>query len=108
MIWAQEKQRKASDIARERHEARQARLERIKQERAQQLARKKQTLSEETGGNKVRNAAIQAALERVKRKKEQAGMEPRNIDNLTAEQQHLIDAAEARRRNKRTPPQDQD
>jgi electron transport complex protein RnfC len=108
LIWAQEKQRKASDIARERHEARQARLERIKQERAQQLARKKQTLSEETGGNKVRNAAIQAALERVKRKKEQAGMEPRNIDNLTAEQQHLIDAAEARRRNKRTPPQDQD
>ena len=107
-IWAQEKQKKAADIARERHEARQARLERIKQERAQQLARKKQTLSDDAGGNKARNAAIQAALERVKRKKEQAGMEPRNIDNLTAEQQRLIDEAEARRRNRHTPPQDKD
>jgi electron transport complex protein RnfC len=106
-IWAQEKQKKASDIARERHEARLARLERIKQERAQRLARKKQTLSGDNGDDKARNAAIQAALERVRRKKEQAGMEPRNIDNLTAEQQRLIDEAEARRRNRHTP-QDKD
>ncbi|MDH3981200.1 MAG: electron transport complex subunit RsxC, partial [Gammaproteobacteria bacterium] len=82
-IWAQEKQKKASDIARERHEARQARLERIKQERAEKLARKKQALSEKSAGDNVRNAAIQAALERVKHKKEQAGMETRNTDNLT-------------------------
>jgi electron transport complex protein RnfC len=105
-IWAQEKQKKASDIARERHEARQVRLERIKQERAEKLARKKQVLSEKTAGDNVRNAAIQAALERVKRKKEQAGMVARNTDNLTAEQQRLIDAADARRRDKQTQPQD--
>ncbi len=105
-IWAQEKQKKASDIARERHEARQVRLERIKQERAEKLARKKQALSEKSADDNVRNAAIQAALERVKRKKEQAGMEARNIDNLTAEQQRLIDAADARRRSKRAQPQD--
>ncbi|MDH3981230.1 MAG: hypothetical protein OEU91_12035, partial [Gammaproteobacteria bacterium] len=73
---------------------------------AEKLARKKQALSEKSAGDNVRNAAIQAALERVKHKKEQAGMETRNTDNLTAEQQRLIDEADARRRNKHTQPQD--
>jgi electron transport complex protein RnfC len=107
-IWTQEKQKKASDIARQRHEARQARLERIKQERAEKLARKKQALSEKPEADNARNAAIQAALERVRQKKEQAGMEPRNTDNLTAEQQRLIDEANARRRNRQTNSRDKD
>jgi electron transport complex protein RnfC len=107
-IWAQEKQKKAADIARIRHEARQARLERIKQERAEKLARKKQALSENTVADNDRNAAIQAALERVQRKKEQAGMEQLNTDNLTAEQQRLIDEADARRHNRHNQPQDRD
>jgi len=100
-IWAQEKQKKASDIARRRHEARLARLERIKQERAAQLARKKQALSEDkTGSDAGKQAAIHAALERVRRKKEQAGFTPQNTDNLTPEQQRLIDAADRRRQHK--------
>jgi electron transport complex protein RnfC len=97
-IWAQEKQRKKSDLARQRHEARLARLERIKQERAEKMARKKQALQQgEGGGPDPKQAAIQAALERVKRKKEQAGVSPGNTDNLTPEQQRQIDAADQRR-----------
>jgi len=95
-IWSQEKQKKASDIARQRHEARLARLARIKQERAQRQARKKQALSGNTGEDK-KQAAIEAALERVRQKKIQAGFEQKNIDNLTSEQQELIDAVDKRR-----------
>jgi Na+-translocating ferredoxin:NAD+ oxidoreductase subunit C len=97
-IWAQEIQKKASDTARNRHEAKQQRLERIKQERAARMARKKQALSSDSGDKEAKQAAIQAALDRVKRKQEQAGTVPKNIDNLTAEQQQLIDAADRRRR----------
>jgi electron transport complex protein RnfC len=97
-IWAQEKQRRKSDLARQRHEARLARLERIKQERADKMARKKQALAPGAGsGPDPRQAAIQAALERVKRKKEQAGVSPGNTDNLTPEQQRQIAAADQRR-----------
>jgi electron transport complex protein RnfC len=97
-IWAQEKQRKKSDLARQRHEARLARLERLKQERAEKMARKKQVLQQgEGGGPDPKQAAIQAALERVKRKKEQAGFIPGNTDNLTPEQSRQIAAADQRR-----------
>jgi electron transport complex protein RnfC len=97
-IWAQEKQRRKSDLARQRHEARLARLERIKQERAEKMARKKQVLQQGNGaGPDPKQAAIQAALERVKRKKEQAGINPGNTDNLTPEQREQIAAADQRR-----------
>jgi len=96
-IWTQEVQKKASDTARNRHEAKQQRLARIKQERAERMARKKRALSSDGGGEDAKKAAIQAALDRVKRKQEQAGTAPKNIDNLTVEQQHLIDAADQRR-----------
>jgi electron transport complex protein RnfC len=97
-IWAQEKQTLAADIARHRHEARLERLERIKQERAARMAKKKQALSTDDGSTDTRKAAIEAALERVKRKKEQRDIAPRNVDNLTSEQQQLIDAVNTRRR----------
>ena len=99
-IWAQEKQKKASDIARQRHEARQARLERIKQERAERLANKKRALSTDAAGDDPKKAAIQAALERVRRKKEQSSLTPQNTDNLTPAQQQLIDDADRRRQQK--------
>ena len=99
-IWAREQQTRAADIARQRHEARQARLERIKQERAARMARKKQALAGEDDAGASKKAAIQAALERVKRKKEQSHVTVKNTDNLTAEQQQLIDAADKRRREK--------
>ncbi len=96
-IWEQEKQRHASDIARERHEARLARLARIKQERAAQLAQKKNKLQNEDG-DAARKTAIQAALERVRKKKEASATIPRNIENLTPEQQRQIAEVDQRRR----------
>ena len=99
-IWNQEVQKKASDNARSRHESKQRRLARIKQERAERMARKKRALSSDAGNKDAKQAAIQAALDRVRRKQEQAGTVPKNIDNLTAEQQQLIDAADRRRQQK--------
>jgi electron transport complex protein RnfC len=90
----------ASDHARQRHEARLSRLDRIKQEREARMARKKQALSSDGGSSDMKKAAIQAALERVKRKKQQADMTPKNVDNLTPEQQRLIAAADKRRQHK--------
>ena len=96
-IWTQEVQKKASDNARNRHESKQRRLARIKQERAERMARKKRALSSDGGGEDAKKAAIQAALDRVKCKQEQASTTPKNTDNLTVAQQQLIDAADKRR-----------
>ncbi|MEZ5541631.1 MAG: electron transport complex subunit RsxC [Pseudomonadota bacterium] len=106
-IWEQEKQKKKADIARARHEARLERLERLKREREEKLARKKQA-TDKSAGDAARQAAIQAALERVKQKKEQSDTLPRNIDNLTPEQQRRIEAVDQRRRERTAPPEDTD
>ena len=67
------------------------------------MARKKQALSKD-GSKDAKKAAIEAALERVKQKKAQAiGGAPKNIDNLTPEQQQLIDCRRRRRRREKTP-----
>ncbi|MGB5305011.1 MAG: electron transport complex subunit RsxC [Gammaproteobacteria bacterium] len=100
-IWAQETQTRAADIARQRHEARKLRLERIKQERSERLARKKQALSGGDSDSNPKQAAIQAALERVRKKKAAASLTPRNVDHLTAEQQQQIAAADQRRQQKK-------
>ncbi len=107
-IWEQEIQKKKADIARTRHEARLQRLERIRHEREEKLARKKQAVTEKSAGDEARQAAIQAALERVRQKKEQTTTTPRNIDNLTPEQQRQIEAVEQRRRERAASPQDKD
>ncbi len=99
-IWTQEAQKKAADIARRRHESRLSRLARIKQERADRMARKKRALSGDDGSEDAKKTAIQAALDRVKRKKQQASTTPKNMDNLTAEQQQMIDEADRRRQQK--------
>jgi electron transport complex protein RnfC len=96
-IWTKEKQTKASDIARQRHEAHLNRLARIKQERAERMAKKKQALSSDGGSSDKKKAAIEAALERVKHKKELADAPPKNVENLTAGQQQLIAAVNKRR-----------
>jgi hypothetical protein len=64
------------------------------------MARKKQALTGDDGSSELKKATIQAALERVKRKKELAATAPKNVDNLTAEQQQLIAAADKRRQQK--------
>ena len=96
-IWTKEKQTRASDIARLRHEAHLNRLARIKQERAERMAKKKRALSSDDGSNDRKKAAIEAALERVKQKKKHADSMPKNVGNLTAEQQQLIAAVDKRR-----------
>ncbi len=70
-IWAQEEEKKKADLARQRHEARQARLARLEQERKARLRKKKDAL-EKRGANKAddpKKAAIQAALKRVEARK---------------------------------------
>ena len=101
-IWTQEAQKQAADIARRRHESRLSRLQRIKQQRADRMARKKQALAGDDGGKDAKKSAIQAALDRVKNKKEQISSTPKNTDNLTAEQQRLIAEADARRQQKQS------
>jgi electron transport complex protein RnfC len=103
-IWTQETRKKAADIARRRHEARLARLERARQERSGRLAERKKSLSGPADrAIEAKQAIIQAALERVRKKKEEAGLTPKNVDNLTPEQERLIREIDARRSRKDQP-----
>ena len=98
-IWAREREKKAADIARERHEFRLFRQEREKEERAQKMAQKaaasKPTAAAPTLDADAKKAAIQAAIERAKAKK--AGVVPKNIDDLPADKLKEIQEIEARR-----------
>jgi len=97
-IWAQEKEKHKANLARERHEFRLFRLEREKQERAARHAQKKKAVSSEGDGDKAdeaKKAAIAAAMERAKAKREAA--QPKNTDNLTEAQRRQIEAVEKRR-----------
>ncbi len=103
-IWNDEKQKQAADIARDRHQAHQERLERIKRERAERLARRKKAVSgSDSARLDAKQAAIQAALERVKKKKERKGIVQKNVDNLTAEQAEKVREVDRRRRHKSPP-----
>jgi electron transport complex protein RnfC len=105
-IWTQERQKKAADIARHRHEARLARLERARQERSERLAVRKKSLAGPADRAAVaKQAVIQAALDRVRKKKEAAGHAPKNTDNLTPEQERLIREIDARRSGKDRSPE---
>jgi electron transport complex protein RnfC len=73
-IWQQERERKASDIARQRHEAHQLRLEKQKQEREERLRQKRELLKSKTGDNEAddnssKQAAIAEAVARAQAKK---------------------------------------
>ncbi|MFN2309875.1 MAG: electron transport complex subunit RsxC [Gammaproteobacteria bacterium] len=69
-IWNQERERERSDIARQRHEFRLQRIERDQQERAERMKQKQQALkTPQADGGDPKQAAIQAALERVKAKR---------------------------------------
>src|SRR5512143_1846053 len=105
-IWAHEKDKRASDLARERHEFRQFRLEREKKEKAEKLAAKAQAKRAELAAEPAasgtapsdadaKKALIAAALARAQAKKAEAA--PKNVDDLTPEQLQQIDEIEARR-----------
>jgi len=98
-IWNQEREKRFSDHSRERHEFHKFRLEREKLERE---ARHRQKRAEISGPSDEdhKKAAIQAALERAQKKREQSAVMPKNTQNLTPEQQKLIAEVDARRAKK--------
>lgn len=71
-IWSQEREKVSSDIARERHSFREERLEQIAKERAERMAKKKAALKNrpKLGDADAKKSEIEAALARVKAKKE--------------------------------------
>ncbi|MDH5324180.1 MAG: electron transport complex subunit RsxC [Gammaproteobacteria bacterium] len=97
-IWKQEREQQKSDISRQRHEFRNLRLELEKQEKAARHKRKQQAISGNTTEDK-KKAAIQAAMERVKAKREQSLVHAKNTENLSEEQQRLIAEVDKRRSN---------
>jgi electron transport complex protein RnfC len=98
-IWAQERERQRSELARQRHQVRLERIERDKRERTERLREKKRALKEPAAsGEDPKTAAIQAALERAKARKAAAAVAPRNISDLTPEQQRMIAEVDERRR----------
>ncbi len=111
-VWAREREKKAADRARERHEFRLQRLEREKKERAEKLAQKaaasKATAATPDPDGEAKRAAIRAAIERAKAKK--AGIEPKNVDQLPPDKLREIQEIEARRAKLRqalqAPPED--
>lgn len=69
-IWAQERDRERSELARRRHDARQARLERLERERKARMRKKKEALDKKPAGKAdPKKAAIDAAVKRVAAKK---------------------------------------
>ncbi len=107
-IWEQQRNTYKSDRSRKRHEFREARLERQKQrdEERRRLKRealaKKKAAQQQAGETKSAEKdqtvdAVQAALQRVKARKQQQDAERKNVTDLTPEQQRQIDEADARR-----------
>ncbi|MBS1219993.1 MAG: Electron transport complex, RnfABCDGE type, subunit [Proteobacteria bacterium] len=105
-IWAREKEKRAADLARERHEFRLFRLEREKKEKADKLAAKAQAKRAELAAAPkaegaaqseadAKKALIAAALARAQAKK--AEITPKNVDHLPPDTQHEIEEIEARR-----------
>ena len=100
-IWAHEKEKQAADLARERHEFRELRLDREKQERAAKLAQKTASAKaapatpQEADASAAKKAVIQAAMERAKAQR--ATVQPQNVDNLPPGKLREIEEIEARR-----------
>lgn len=101
-IWAQEQEKKSSDIARQRHEFRLFRMERKKAENEERKRQKKELLKkvsgEKSNADDAKKAAITAAMERVKAKRETQTATAKNTDNLTEKQKKEIAEIEARRK----------
>ncbi|MCG6942723.1 MAG: electron transport complex subunit RsxC [Thiohalocapsa sp.] len=66
--WAREREKRAAEHARERHAAREARLERLERERKAKLRKKKEPVAA-AGGADAKQAAIKAARERAAQKR---------------------------------------
>lgn len=111
--WAQEKEQRAAERARQRHEAQIARKERLEAERKAKLRQKKEALNKPAakkpaaakaadteGGDDPKKAAIAAALKRAAEKKAklaEQGVTPKNQTELSETQQQAIAQVDKRR-----------
>jgi len=111
-IWQREQEAQSAEVARERHEFRQLRIEREKQEKAERLAQKEKAalaakpaapapapaptpINPDADPDDTLQMRIDAAVFRAK--EQVATVLPKNISNLTPEQQAKIAEIEARR-----------
>ena len=101
-IWAQEQEKNSANIARQRHEFRQFRMERKKAENEARKKHKRELLIKVSGkkdnGEDAKKAAIEAAMARVKAKREAQSVAPANTDNLTDNQKESIAEVDLRRK----------
>ncbi|MCK5386194.1 MAG: electron transport complex subunit RsxC [Gammaproteobacteria bacterium] len=101
-IYALEQEKKKSDIARQRHEFRQFRMERKKAENEERKRQKRELLKKVSGekdnAEDAKKAAIAAAMARVKAKREAQSITPENTANLTEQQQKTIAEIDSRRK----------
>ncbi|WP_428603473.1 electron transport complex subunit RsxC [Sedimenticola sp.] len=109
--WAQEKEQRAAERARQRHEAQLARKERLEAERKAKLRQKKEALkkpvakkpatkADSSGEEDPKKAAIAAALKRAAEKKAklaEQGVTPKNQTDLSDGQKQAIKKANERR-----------
>ena len=100
-IYSLEEEKKNSDIARQRHEFRQFREERKKAENEERKRQKRELLkkvnNEKDSTDDAKKSAIEAAMARVKAKREANPNAPQNTTNLTKKQKESIDEADSRR-----------
>jgi electron transport complex protein RnfC len=111
--WAQEQERRESEHAKQRHDSRVARLDRLEAERKARLRKKKEALDKKPPKGKPdkpglsdkesKQAAIEAAMKRAAEKKAKQQAQPKNTDNLTPEQQAKIEAVDKRREASKEP-----
>jgi len=105
-IWEREREKRAADLARSRHEFKAFRLEREKQEKAEKFAKAAEKSKAAASSNadptapadpdaEKKKAILQAALERAQKAKESVA--PKNTENLPPRVQKEIDEIEARR-----------
>ncbi|MDH3354779.1 MAG: electron transport complex subunit RsxC [Chromatiales bacterium] len=71
-VWAQEREKEGANIARRRHEFRLERQEKVEREKAERMRKKKAMLKDKEGAkdDTAKKAAIQAAMDRAKAKRE--------------------------------------
>ena len=77
------------------------RQEREKAERAARMKAKKAAVK--SGGDDKKKEAIKAAMERAQAKRAHSEVKPKNVEELTPEQQRKIAEVEARRQKSRQP-----
>ncbi|NBC12853.1 MAG: electron transport complex subunit RsxC [Gammaproteobacteria bacterium] len=90
--WAREREKRAAEHARERHAAKEARLERLEREKKAKMRKKKEAVAPKGGKDDDKQAAIKAARERAAAKKREA---PAGAAQKEAPEQNAAEAGAA-------------